>query len=99
MSRYWSAKQDLNLRPPAPEAGALPGCATRRLKDGPCGGVRTHDLLIKSQLLSRLSYTRICLGQGQLSARELSLTQITVGWTMLVGAVGVEPTVSFTLSG
>lgn len=27
---FWSARQDLNLRPPAPKAGALPGCATRR---------------------------------------------------------------------
>jgi hypothetical protein len=26
----WSEWQDLNLRPPAPEAGALPGCATLR---------------------------------------------------------------------
>ena len=27
----WSERQDLNLRPPAPQAGALPGCATLRL--------------------------------------------------------------------
>ena len=26
----WSERQDLNLRPPAPEAGALPSCATPR---------------------------------------------------------------------
>ena len=26
----WSEWQDSNLRPPAPEAGALPGCATLR---------------------------------------------------------------------
>src|SRR5688500_895481 len=26
----WSGREDLNLRPPAPEAGALPGCATPR---------------------------------------------------------------------
>ena len=26
----WSEREDLNLRPPAPEAGALPGCATLR---------------------------------------------------------------------
>src|SRR6185436_3121682 len=26
----WSGRQDLNLRPPAPQAGALPGCATPR---------------------------------------------------------------------
>ena len=27
----WSGRQDLNLRPPAPKAGALPDCATPRL--------------------------------------------------------------------
>ena len=26
----WSEREDSNLRPPAPEAGALPGCATLR---------------------------------------------------------------------
>jgi hypothetical protein len=29
-SRPWSGRQDLNLRPPAPKAGALPNCATPR---------------------------------------------------------------------
>ena len=29
-SYSWSERQDLNLRPPAPHAGALPGCATLR---------------------------------------------------------------------
>ena len=28
----WSGRGDLNSRPPAPKAGALPGCATPRLK-------------------------------------------------------------------
>jgi hypothetical protein len=27
----WSGREDLNLRLPAPKAGALPGCATARL--------------------------------------------------------------------
>ena len=26
----WSGREDLNLRPPAPHAGALPSCATPR---------------------------------------------------------------------
>src|SRR5689334_7410846 len=26
----WSGRDDLNVRPPAPKAGALPGCATPR---------------------------------------------------------------------
>ena len=29
-SENWSGREDLNLRPPAPKAGALPGCATPR---------------------------------------------------------------------
>ena len=27
----WSGREDLNLRPPAPHAGTLPGCATPRV--------------------------------------------------------------------
>jgi site-specific DNA recombinase len=30
-NEQWSGREDLNLRPPAPKAGALPGCATPRL--------------------------------------------------------------------
>src|SRR5574338_37657 len=30
-SVVWSGREDLNLRHPAPKAGALPGCATPRL--------------------------------------------------------------------
>src|SRR6187200_3067529 len=30
----WSEWQDLNLRPPRPERGALPDCATLRLPEG-----------------------------------------------------------------
>src|SRR3982751_2719238 len=33
-ARKWSEWQDLNLRPPRPERGALPDCATLRLKAG-----------------------------------------------------------------
>ena len=34
---FWSGREDLNLRPPAPKAGALPGCATPRPK--PAGSI------------------------------------------------------------
>ena len=33
-AKYWSEWQDLNLRPPRPERGALPDCATLRLAPG-----------------------------------------------------------------
>ena len=32
----WSGREDLNLRPPAPHAGALPGCATPRIRHAGC---------------------------------------------------------------
>ncbi len=31
LETYWSGRQDSNLRPPRPERGALPGCATSRI--------------------------------------------------------------------
>jgi site-specific DNA recombinase len=44
----WSGRADMNRGPPAPKAGALPGCATPRLREqvpldysrGLCGGLR-----------------------------------------------------------
>jgi hypothetical protein len=54
--QIWSGRLDLNQRPPAPEAGALPGYATPRrtarkdLADAP-GGTRIPNLLIRSQML------------------------------------------------
>jgi hypothetical protein len=34
--REWSGRGDLNSRPPAPKAGALPGCATPRHVESYC---------------------------------------------------------------
>ena len=34
-SSIWSGREDLNLRPPEPHSGALPGCATARCTDLP----------------------------------------------------------------
>ena len=48
-----SGRLDLNQRPPAPEAGALPGYATPREPDESSapGETRTPNLLIRSQML------------------------------------------------
>ena len=50
-----SGRLDLNQRPPAPEAGALPGYATPRkflvYPPGAPGRTRTSNLLIRSQML------------------------------------------------
>jgi hypothetical protein len=40
--RRWSGREDLNLRLPAPKAGALPGCATPRA-DGGCSVSRLAE--------------------------------------------------------
>jgi hypothetical protein len=60
----WSAVQDSNLRPFAPKANALPGCANGRYtnlyytykvstKNGCPGRDRTYDQVINSHLLCR----------------------------------------------
>src|SRR5438067_4400743 len=49
-----SGRLDLNQRPPAPEAGALPGYATPRRQSCTAhapGGTRIPNLLIRSQML------------------------------------------------
>src|SRR6202011_91869 len=38
--KKWSGREDLNLRPPAPKAGALPGCATPRRRAQQLYGLR-----------------------------------------------------------
>src|ERR1700687_5456100 len=44
----WSGRADLNRGPPAPKAGALPGCATPR-----------HEALLDSKALSNLIATPV----------------------------------------
>jgi hypothetical protein len=34
IAEKWSGREDSNFRPPAPHAGALPGCATPRCFSG-----------------------------------------------------------------
>ena len=45
---FWSGREESNLRPPAPHAGALPGCATSRNLN--VKGVRLNLLLINLNL-------------------------------------------------
>ena len=58
LSVIWSALKDLNLRHPAPRAGALPGCAKRRNSGGD-RRLRTDALPLAGRVLSRLSYIPI----------------------------------------
>src|SRR3954468_11741480 len=55
----WSEWQDLNLRPPRPERGALPGCATLRLESRSYSGA-----LIPSQAQAVFGYRALIEGFG-----------------------------------
>ena len=55
----WSGREDLNFRPPAPKAGALPGCATPRQMTR----VILHRKCVKSRLLVQINEHRQPLGQ------------------------------------
>ena len=71
MLRIWSGRLDSNQRPPAPKAGALPGCATPRLLGSYCGflgGARLSARLAglancpwtgRSEMTSEPSFTRL----------------------------------------
>src|SRR3954469_6653160 len=49
--RKWSEWQDLNLRPPRPERGALPDCATLRLTNA---GIYTYAHALSSAREERI---------------------------------------------
>src|SRR5580704_617224 len=56
--KYWSGRPDLNRRPPAPKAGALPGCATPR-HEVPCNSklfphLRLRQTRTRSNVMSRI---------------------------------------------
>jgi hypothetical protein len=54
----WSGREDSNLRPPAPEAGALPGCATPRHTNLQ-GQVHTiKHLLVQYKTIEKLVATK-----------------------------------------
>src|SRR5919106_677630 len=73
----WSGRQDLNLRPPDPQSGALPGCATPRgreieLSQKDRGASRTEPGSKRGQAvahaLERVRVQRLAKGQIELLA-------------------------------
>ena len=75
----WSGRQDLNLQPLGPKPNALPSWATSRY--GALEGIRTPDLLVRSQTLY---------------PTELRAQAKTSGWTTIinkkmVAPAGIEP--------
>ena len=80
--KKWSGREDLNLRPPQPHCGALPGCATPR------EGV--HDTGTEPWAESRLSHRSVAHGgrapPGR-GAQRLSMfstsSSSTLSWRMI----------------
>src|SRR4029077_9652566 len=64
LNRKWSGRADLNRRPAAPKAGALPGCATPR-HDG-------HSILAYFPGLLLLDPVRVCRHGAGSAARKPS---------------------------
>src|SRR5258708_10381274 len=77
----WSGWPDLNRRPPAPQAGALPGCATSRDAHGQTRFV--------SSRWSRVNISRSCSRTSRSTARPRSSAG-GVTWPS-GGGVGVRP--------
>jgi hypothetical protein len=59
----WSGREDLNLRPPAPHAGTLPGCATPRELES------ITDTFCKKNCFWRISLTRCRSGETAINAQ------------------------------
>lgn len=76
-------RKDSNLRPPAPEAGALSPELRGRMKLRVSDGARTRDLLCHKQALCQLSYTH-----------HAAHTAAFVRWRLEPDA-GTEPATSF----
>jgi hypothetical protein len=58
----WSGRQDLNLRPPDPQSGALPSCATSR----GCGALRLRCLFPVSRVQEE-QYSTVARARARLS--------------------------------
>src|SRR3954462_75685 len=58
----WSGREDLNLRPPGPEPGALPGCATPRRVNRKLRHYRREAMLAADQTAGRASSSRRAAG-------------------------------------
>src|SRR5438132_1874126 len=66
----WSGREDLNLRPPAPKAGALPGCATPR-RPAACRVRSAPTILLAEKPAGCLERQAAVAHAGLLPVREL----------------------------
>lgn len=60
----WSGREDSNFRPPAPHAGALPGCATPRI------GIRRYQARTRGRCSPRSSTHRLRASWGSAPRRR-----------------------------
>src|SRR5437660_6279813 len=81
---FWSGRPDLNRRPPAPKAGALPGCATPR-----------HEMLPHYRALrsfpSAESSVRGCGPYAQFRSSQWRVKPNRPGWRYNNGYAGYLP--------
>lgn len=84
--KKWSEREDLNFRPPAPHAGALPGCATPRPRPrvyhrgpgiSPTGTARPVADRRLGRSASACLLPAIARACGQVAARGLGATAVT----------------------
>ena len=104
----WSGWQDLNLQPLGPKPSALPSWATSR-KNGAPEGIRTPDLLVRSQTLyptelraqlTLWSATELLLKKWWLQRESnqrhrdfQSLALPTELWSQMAVPTGLEPAI------
>jgi hypothetical protein len=72
-SRKWSGRLDSNQRPPAPKAGALPGCATPRPEEGDYPTSRNEGAGLGDWAMSRRKRGPNRLRQGSCAPQQAAL--------------------------
>ena len=79
----WSGRLDLNQRPPAPKAGALPGCATPRLST-----TYSHSML--SKLSGQVINLPACRRRHSIVSRK-SVTKSDTQRQKEIGSAAIRP--------
>ncbi len=82
-SRFWSEREDSNLRPPQPHCGALPGCATLRNL--------TQILSFKLLKINKLDSKTVKTQYQELHKDKIFVGVKFLDFSCLVGARGFEP--------
>ncbi len=76
-----SGREDLNLRPPAPKAGALPGCATPRRNSRPSIAERSQPQTTAAGATASISSSRNLLPSAANSTGSALHTYVAFPWS------------------